>query len=97
MVDSKIIYEIIDGKQAYETAIHEHVGAQNARNRLANLLLNYIGEIAEALLNYDSMSKELKEKNEMIDALETSLGEADDKIKALTNANVPKGKVGLKL
>lgn len=97
MVSSEIIHDIIDAKQAYETALTEHVGAQNARNRLANIMLNYVGEIAEVLLNYETLSAELKDKNDMINALETSLGEADDKIKALTRTNVPKGKVGLKL
>ena len=92
MVNEHLVREIIDAKTAYETALLEHVGAQNAKTKLTNIMLNGAGDIIEVMLNYNALQDKVRDLEEMVDALETSLGEADDKIKALENGNVPKKK-----
>lgn len=81
--EKQVVSEIVTAAQLYEAALGEKHHVQIRRDQLTNRLLTNIGLICFCLVQHDELIDKLNDAEELVEVLQNSLGEADDKIKAL--------------
>ena len=86
----RILGDIATAVIMWRDAIGEQRNVESKRTTMVNILINNVDHIINVLRGYSEMEEKLKDANELVEVLENSLGEADDRIKALERASAKK-------